>query len=327
MTQAQVPSTYDRPDWERCDQEILCPLCDYELRGLTVSRCPECGYEFEWRNLLDPARRLHPYLFEHHPRRKMWALFRTLWGGLRPRQFWAALLPSQPSRLRRLIAYWLLVTLLGCIGAVGWNAVQAILYRTLGSSPLRLPGTQIDTLGSGSFGSRVWVDTWGRGARVGIEYFSAEWSSTGYMAWWFGLLVLWPWLTFLVLMIFQSSMRQARVRADHVLRCVLYCGDVGFWAGAAVVFSIGISLIAWVLAPGRVWPLYLAIGAGAPGLISYLVLVFGLLATATYRLRVAYQSYLHFRHATATVLLSQCVVLLVYTILYLLYALRYLGAL
>jgi hypothetical protein len=29
------------PDWERIDEEIYCPLCNYNLRGLTVARCPE----------------------------------------------------------------------------------------------------------------------------------------------------------------------------------------------------------------------------------------------------------------------------------------------
>ena len=46
--------------------------------------------------------------------------------------------------------------------------MQAILYRTLGSSPFRLPGTQIDTLESHRFGSGVWIDTWGRGASIEV---------------------------------------------------------------------------------------------------------------------------------------------------------------
>ena len=55
------------PDWDHQTEDIFCPLCEYNLRGLIEPRCLECGYRFEWPDLLDPRRRLHPYLFEHHP--------------------------------------------------------------------------------------------------------------------------------------------------------------------------------------------------------------------------------------------------------------------
>src|SRR4051794_13009935 len=63
---------------------LPCPLCDYDLRGLTEPRCPECGYWFDWSDLIDPTKRRHPYLFEHHSRRNVWSFFRTMLGGLRP---------------------------------------------------------------------------------------------------------------------------------------------------------------------------------------------------------------------------------------------------
>ena len=47
--------------------DALCPLCQYNLRGLQEPRCPECGYRFTWEEVLDPSRRLHPYLYEHRP--------------------------------------------------------------------------------------------------------------------------------------------------------------------------------------------------------------------------------------------------------------------
>jgi hypothetical protein len=83
-------------------------LCEYDLRGLTEPRCPECGYRFEWDELRDPRRRFHPYLFEHHPNRNAWSFFHTLVGGLAPRRFWSTLYPTQPSRPHRLVAYWVL---------------------------------------------------------------------------------------------------------------------------------------------------------------------------------------------------------------------------
>jgi hypothetical protein len=37
---------------EAIDFDILCPHCDYNLRGLTESRCPECGTHFDRERLL-----------------------------------------------------------------------------------------------------------------------------------------------------------------------------------------------------------------------------------------------------------------------------------
>ena len=66
---AERPTAASSPDWATIDEEVLCALCDYNLRGLADARCPECGARFTWRELLDPALRIHPYLFEHHPNR------------------------------------------------------------------------------------------------------------------------------------------------------------------------------------------------------------------------------------------------------------------
>lgn len=104
--------------------EVLCPLCEYNLRGLTDARCPECGAKFDWEELRDPSRRLHPYLFEHHPERNIRSFWRTLIGGLRPRQFWTTLYPTQPSRLRRLFLYFLIYSIIGALCAVLMLGIQ-----------------------------------------------------------------------------------------------------------------------------------------------------------------------------------------------------------
>src|SRR3954464_15190796 len=75
-------------------ESLACPMCGYDLRGQIDPRCPECGYTFDWEELRDPTRRLHPYLFEHHPRRNVWSFIRTLTAGLRPRRFWSMLYPT-----------------------------------------------------------------------------------------------------------------------------------------------------------------------------------------------------------------------------------------
>src|SRR5687768_3906637 len=84
------------------EQDVPCPMCDYNLRGLIEPRCPECGYTFLWIDLLDPRRRLHSYVFEHHPERNLWSFVRTIQGSFRPSAFWRTLQPTQPSRTQRL---------------------------------------------------------------------------------------------------------------------------------------------------------------------------------------------------------------------------------
>lgn len=78
-------------DWAGISQEIHCPLCTYNLHGLNEARCPECGYRFEWSEILDPDPRPHPYLFEHHPEKDVRSFLQTLVGGLRPGRFWGSL--------------------------------------------------------------------------------------------------------------------------------------------------------------------------------------------------------------------------------------------
>src|SRR5688572_1004938 len=117
----------DSPDWSALREDVRCPLCEYDLRGLAEPRCPECGYRFDWPDLTDPERRRHPYLFEHHPRRNAWSFVRTMAGGLRPARFWSSLKPSQPSRPGRLVLYWLIASLLlplGYAATFAWTGLM-----------------------------------------------------------------------------------------------------------------------------------------------------------------------------------------------------------
>ena len=44
------------PEPQVIDEDLPCPKCQYSVRGLTVPRCPECGFAFMWTDL--PALRL-----------------------------------------------------------------------------------------------------------------------------------------------------------------------------------------------------------------------------------------------------------------------------
>ena len=99
-----VAPTTEAPDWEKIDHSVECPLCRYNLRGLNEARCPECGFAFDWREILDITRRKHPYLFEHHPEQNVWSFCWTLAGGLNPWLFWRTLHPAQLADEWRLTA-------------------------------------------------------------------------------------------------------------------------------------------------------------------------------------------------------------------------------
>src|SRR5205085_3308975 len=103
---ATLPAIPTNPDWSTLTGEFVCPLCEYNLRGLTNPRCPECGYAFDWPDVLEADRRRHPYLFEHYPRRNLWSFFRTLRGSLLPSGFWEKLKATHAINPRRLFIYW-----------------------------------------------------------------------------------------------------------------------------------------------------------------------------------------------------------------------------
>src|SRR3954470_18282871 len=105
------------------EEQLHCPICDYDLRGLPEPRCPECGFRFTWEELRDPRRHAHRYLFEHHPERNVSSFFQTLLRGLRPGRFWRELHPAQPSAPVRLIIYWL-VYVLPCLVPIGFHTYR-----------------------------------------------------------------------------------------------------------------------------------------------------------------------------------------------------------
>lgn len=59
-----------RPDWGSIEFEIRCSRCGYNLRMLERPRCPECGFEFDWRTMREIAPTGSDFLFEHHWRER-----------------------------------------------------------------------------------------------------------------------------------------------------------------------------------------------------------------------------------------------------------------
>jgi len=307
------------PNWDQITEDIRCPLCDYNLRGLTEPRCPECGFRFSWPELLDPGLRHHPFLFEHHPKRNLWSFWKTVCGGLRPGRFWKSLHPNQPSRPRRMALYQLFC----------WSAfllVSASLIIDCGVNLNRFLGqNRAMWIGMSKDPKRAeWVSSMAN--RYGslqqlldvqcpkpdsLRYYQyllrqMRHSETAVVA---GLFLIafafWPLATFATLQIFRWSMRRAKVRTIHVVRCVVYSFDGVFWCGVAV----SLFIVAVILTGSR------ASQAATLGGISFFLVIIALPFMAR-RLMIAYRDYLRFDRPAATIACTQLIVALTTVLLW-----------
>jgi hypothetical protein len=302
----ELPPPAIPPNWDTLKEDLKCPLCDYNLRGLAEPRCPECGFQFTWQELLDAERDRHQYLFEDHPKRNIWSFWKTFWNDCRPRRFWRELSPAHRVNVNRLTIYWMLANgILVLALAVPlikngieivhsnsqWNRIfmpvaggTGYQYR-IGKSPNGAP--RYMQISAGQY-QRLVKPVWS------WDFFRAVWaaglsdSSTNTSV---GEILAWPWLTVLSLLIFQASMRRAMIKPGHVLRCAIYGCDFTLLA---------IALLATISLLPRDY------GRSIPYL---LMIVFPIVAT--YRLAFAYKRYLRFSHPFLTVAASQIVVFLV----------------
>jgi hypothetical protein len=298
MQNVTVADTIDSPpDWSDPANELACPLCEYNLRGLIEPRCPECGFSFRWAELIDGQRNNNHYLFEHQNKRNIWSFWKTYWRDCRPRQFWTEVNPAQPVMLRRLVIYWVLACFVPFLvleipqtpniwRLADFNNFQRsfFLATTPSTVGLALPPPK-------------WVNTtyplpWT------FAFFNEFWAQTGPRSWDRNsigpgvIVVLWPILSLATLMIFRVSMRQAKISVPHVLRCVLYGCDFGTLI--FVVSAFGGPHEDWSHDDRR-----LAIITGVCTVV------------ATYRIGFAYSRYLRFHRPWATVIASQAIVFLV----------------
>lgn len=291
------------PDWARVAHPVLCPLCGYNLRGLVDPRCPECGYRFDWPDVIDPARRPHPYLFEHHPQHNVRSFLRTYFAGLLPRRFFKRLRPTHSIRSRRLALYWLIATglfILAPVVIAGPTYVRVVRDELANRQWQRLSLARDQTIvrqyGSIDAYLKTWPSPyWGWWTREAVrQQMTLDRASLHAAA----VALAWPWLTLATLMVFRASMRRTKVMPGHVLRCTIYACDCTAWLG-------GLSL-AFITTPvAEQWLPIFYPRAAVP------ILAAALFATyTTYRLGCAYDLYLAFDRPYATALASQLIVLL-----------------
>jgi hypothetical protein len=274
---AAAPAVVDRPELR---DELVCPLCGYSLRGRSdvggEPRCPECGYRFEWVELLRARQHRHPYLFEHHP--GFGGFFRTLFAGWRPRRFWSSLNAGHQVRPAGILFYALLESQLTLLSVYGGHVLAMAVVAFRRASRSQPYGDSAGLLVSPAF----WQEA--------VDRTRSESELITFLA---AACAAWPWVTLGALLIFQVSMRRAHVHATHVVRCVVYSGDVFVWSGLGLVAGGALG----VLSP------YRYLGGARPIVMCILPAVL----LAGYRLGVAYRRYLRFDHAWSTVLASQVI--------------------
>ncbi len=293
------------PTWESNGADLLCPLCTYNLRGLTESRCPECGFTFNWQELIDAEKNRHLYLFEHGKGRNIKSFWKTYWRTCQPRRFWTDLNPAQPVRVVWLMVYWLIASVVMSLSLSGYKISEAVKLARTNLEARSQVSKQSNVLrGFGIYYSQAEID-----ARWPLPWDISFWKTLFFpppVLWtgtydsgnlpsgfgWASIFLIWPFLTLLSLLIFRISMRKAKIRTIHLVRTAIYSCD----------FGLSFAFV------------YVAMYAIKPVLSDGLLFVIAAIVCAlitTYRLAIAFDKYFRVHRPLETVLASQLISFLI----------------
>jgi hypothetical protein len=288
------------------ERELHCPICDYNLRGLPDPRCPECGFAFQWDDLVREQPPF-PHFFEtsraHHPRAFLHTLFRSAIA----LQFWRALHPALKPRARRIALFGIIAIAFGLFASmlVGgapiydyarWNLERREFILSNYQHPTNSENEAYATQLAKPFGSVEQYVDWAYPRLSSIQFWKraiyVDRSGTLLPA----IVVGWPVLTFLALMIFRVSLLHARISPAHVLRCTTYSADIVAWL---------VPLLVLIL------PAFFYVGTEHVLWSGYLPLV--LLVLLSTRVMIAYQLYLRIKRGLAMVISSQIMTALIFS--------------
>jgi hypothetical protein len=281
MSDTITPAPDAPPEWATLAKDLLCPLCGYNLRGLSEGRCPECGFIFTWRELLEAERNKHLYVFEHGTDRNFATFWKTYWWTCRPRKFWTDLNPAQPVSIPRLVIYWMICLCAVIVGFYFSRAVEmtAVDTRMRSGYPSAYATAWWPLPWEPAFWNHLFQLGWAR------QFMSAELG-------WMLTFLIWPFATLVSLMVFRFSMRKAKIRWTHLLRTVIYACDFGVLFCAALL-----TLLLCDLHYPTGW-----LALAAAGFCSIVT---------TYRLTIAFNKYLRVHRPLETVLASQIISFLI----------------
>jgi len=275
-----------------------CPRCAYDLTGQAASwteacpltgRCPECGLDFEWGELLDPKLAGPGWSFEHGHRRLAARYFATLARMFRPARAWRELTLSTALRRGRLLAFTALTLALMQVASaavvVGSRAMTPALARLI---PRQAPRLFLWPYGEGRFHSLL----------DGMPFGTPTLLIT------LGLTLCMP----AGLLLIGETMHRHSVRARHLLRGAVYSLPIAaawvtgttalrhlLWhtPGYTVVEAMarhGASMpllgLAYAVMLGHWWRSFLGgyLRLASPGLIAVVMMAVAYLATFTFLL-------------------------------------------
>lgn len=251
----------------------LCPRCDYDQTGTVAGwhragacplagRCPECGLEFLWADVLDPRRTLPRWSIEHRPLRPN-SILAASWRALRPRRLWAT---SDPLRLQHPVHPWRLLLLI-CLAATAlwivggsmaaWHAyheafsaqrIVTTITRGQATTPFFVPGGP--SPGDPSPGVTA------------LRAFLLPWLTTGpwRQGWWvnfsIGMMIplglVWHALIPIAFACLPDTLSRASVRPRHLLRAWAYASvGVAAWG---ILHLLLRALFRWSAGPATGWP-------------------------------------------------------------------------
>ncbi|MFN0132842.1 MAG: hypothetical protein ACKVW3_10000 [Phycisphaerales bacterium] len=191
-----------------------CPRCGYDQAGIVASwaeacplvgQCSECGLDFAWRDLLNPALSRQVKMFEHARRGLVAAFLLTWWKAARPWSFWRWVRMEHEARLIRAGVLAVLGALLTYVLMICATTVPSALFVLL----LPLNSNSAARLDD-AFHRAVWpitfVDTWSLESLVRMSPAAVVLAL---------LATVFLPLTFFLL---GDTLRAARVRKTHIAR-------------------------------------------------------------------------------------------------------------
>lgn len=277
---------------------LACPYCSYNLCGQIEPRCPECGYRYAWEDLHNPQRRIHPFLYEHHPERGFMSFWKSMFASWRPRAFWGQVSRLHTLNIGRLVRYLAFTCAISVLIATANAALEVVTwgrrYQQNRQTGLQYWKAVAEGRVSDSRALKVWTSL---GPSVLLEdglypplslLEILRKSEVGIQLERTLLLLSWPLLTFVSMLIFHGARRRARASPLQILRVVVYTSDVSIWLTAWVVVTGLFSLYAYQ---------------------SEVALVL-LMILAMFRLACALKMYLCFEHPFIVAATSQVFVML-----------------
>jgi hypothetical protein len=311
--------------------ELNCPLCGYDLRGLPEHRCPECGHAFDVAELRQAKLEKRDWLFEHAPRRLARSFLKTMLVSLRPWRFWkrvSAAIEIVPRRLNLWARLWLALATLLIVGAFTAAVVRdyIAINETLAAVGGSTPGLQAVT--RSNIGSITWVMVpngtgWMQMPTAEDATFSAtavrtfETHALARDGWMLLAVLVWPAVVVLALQVFGKTLNRAGIHRGHLWRCVLYAWpSIGLPAVGMVVLACfwpvnamsprqlpGIIGAAFEAVPSIVWRVGVVMGlAPIASLMLGLTALIGMV-----HLAIAHLRYLRLPHAIVQAVLVQIV--------------------